>query len=426
MFQRCWNDALSSQNEKFYGKNRFRFWSLCQPNLSAIALEESVLTNQAKQDSSINDDHSKNSSFLQKSPVLSSLSYQEIYLKTNYELVKDSLIILTEFIQKIPMIRDSMFEIRADLQAISSQISSIVAYKKLHDLLYKFQLYCYYPIEETYRRIVDGELDIWNELNIYEGDIQKTIDDMYAAIDQRKLSDDEILWIKDFEKAKERFRVGIEESNRKEIEKFIWYANFQVLSNRPALINKCLTTRVGSLRLNTLQKKMVCLLREKLNSYYINSNPEKINAFESGVNALMRLEQELTNLSNEHNAWQDLDRELHMFEGCLRQDTSDIEVFWESLNEKMKLLCFERQNPDKQSGLAHNIIPEKRRKDLTKNSDALTQAIKSGKLEDIKKYFKQYRRVMSYCFDSIDETLKKQCENLNQISEPLDAVIGVL
>jgi hypothetical protein len=38
MFQRCWNDALSSQNEKFYGKNRFRFWSLCQPNLSAIAL----------------------------------------------------------------------------------------------------------------------------------------------------------------------------------------------------------------------------------------------------------------------------------------------------------------------------------------------------------------------------------------------------
>jgi DNA helicase HerA-like ATPase len=42
MFQRCWNDALSSQNEKFYGKNRFRFWSLCQPNLSAIALPDDL------------------------------------------------------------------------------------------------------------------------------------------------------------------------------------------------------------------------------------------------------------------------------------------------------------------------------------------------------------------------------------------------
>ena len=69
---------------------------------------------------------------------------------------------------------------------------------------------------------------------------------------------------------------------------------------------------------------------------------------------------------------------------------------------------------------------EKWATDLAGTSDKLDSALTRDDPAAITQQFRQYRRRASLRFYTVDETLKKQCDELRKLGEPMDLILGMI
>ncbi|UBF28523.1 hypothetical protein K9N68_11970 [Kovacikia minuta CCNUW1] len=313
---------------------------------------------------------------------------------------------LTELMQH-PEARSAVITFRVDFKAASEQINIIANYKGLHDLLHTLEFQCYSGIVQESRRFPEDEtaLDI---LTDHELTLQKLLREVQELAGRETIATNEVLWLKDLERAQAELRAAIDELDTRRLQKTIWLLN-RILAIQPSRINTNLNSVARSLRLPALVNAMNSIWERLAGS---NLNQEKIKQFQVSVLVLAELNKRLTALVIGHDYWQELDLELRRIEANLEKDLIELEMSWIDLKERTDVLF----NP---AGDQWTVF-------FQQDSHNLDAALSAQNPAKIKRYFRMYRRRASDRFYQVDVTLKRLCEELREVGEPLTAVLRMI
>ncbi len=317
---------------------------------------------------------------------------------------------LTELMDT-PEVRAAVVAFRTDFRAANARIEEMSVYKELHDLLHRLQFHCYNGIVQEAARFPNDEMAFDNLMD-YELTLQNIIGDLRNVIADSEFGMSETAWIEDLVKAQVYLRGALDAEDGNQLKKTIWLLN-RVLAVQPAQINTRLNTAARVLRLPNLVDALTRVRDSLVGLELAPAEMGKIQQFETGVTALAALNHSLAKRVEEHDQWQVVDLELRRIEAVMGQDMLELEMSWADLKTKTEQLLYG-------DSTAEWVIAFKA------DSDNLGRAITEQNPARVKRYFRRYRRRAGDRFYRVDMELKKLCEDLRQIGEPLTAVMRVI
>jgi hypothetical protein len=320
--------------------------------------------------------------------------------------IRHGLNALAELMQT-PEVRTAVVTFRAGFRAASEQIHRLAAYKQLHDLLHNLQFQCYGPLLAEVERAAGTELAT-DVLSGYEFTLQGILRDLKEVAGQTSLTATEKLWIQDVTKAHQALTGAVDDSDAALLKSAVRILK-RVVEQQPTRINERLNEAAQNLRLPDLVDAMKQVSEHVTR---LNLEAEKVEMFQAGVQALASLDERLTALVADHSQWQLLDLQLRRIESNLAQDLDELLTSWIDVKGLSESLCYGRT--DECIAL------------LCKQGTGLESAIAEGNSVQIKKVFKRYSRQASMCFYQVDVSLKRLCEDLRQVGDPLASVLRVI
>ena len=318
----------------------------------------------------------------------------------------DALIELME----APEVRAAVVAFQADFKAACEQIGMLGDYKDLHDRLHDLRLRCYSNIIAEAQGFPDDEAARERLADLYQLDVQRVIDGVQMVADRGVVVTRETPWIRDLVQAGELLGGAIEHAAPDQLKKAIWLLG-RVLSVQPALINSRLNAAARALRLPALVEAMT---RVRDHLARPDLDPDKVQQFEVGVDALASLNDSLTALVDEHDKWQVVDVELRRIEPALERDpdVAEVELSWPSLKDMAEPLYREKTDAKSMS--------------IKAEGDKLESAIAAQDPARMRQAFRRYRQQADERFYRVDATLKRLCDELRKVGEPLAAVLRTI
>ena len=310
-------------------------------------------------------------------------------------------------LMSVPEVRNTAIAFRADFQAVCEQVEVLGNYKDLHDLLHTLEFQCYRGIVQEAKRFPDDEsaLDILME---HELTLQHLVDEIRDVAKQETLASSEIPWLKDLAQAQEELHAAINQSDTQRLKTAIRLVN-RVLTIQPSRINTSLNNAASALRLPALVHAMI-YIQDQL--AHIELDQEKTSQFRNGIDSLVNLSHNLTFLVENHNDWQNVDSEIRRIEADLERDTSELEMSWSDLKAMTEPLY--------SSSIDTWAVS------IKKDSENLDSAIADKNPVKIKRYFRFYRRQAGERFYRVDVKLKRLCEDVRIVGEPLASVLRMM
>lgn len=313
---------------------------------------------------------------------------------------------LVELMQ-VPAVKDAVITFRVVFQAACAQIDVIANYKALHDLLHTLEFQCYGVIVQAAKRFPDDDLAL-EDLMEYELTLQDLLTELQQVAARETIATSEVRWLAELQKAQTELNSAIAKLDLGPLKRTIWLLN-RVLANQPDRINTKLTEAARSLRLPDLVQAMQ-FVAEHLAGTQLDA--QKLQQFEQGVMALAALNQRLGALVIGHDYWQSFDREMRRIESTLGQDLIELEMSWPYLQDQEGRLIDTEAD-------AWTIA-------FQKDSQNLDAALEAQNPVTIRRYFRLYRKRASQRFFQVDVTLKRLCEELREVGEPLALVLRMM
>lgn len=304
-------------------------------------------------------------------------------------------------------VREAVIAFRADFQAAARQIDILADYKDVHDQLHSLQFHCYNPIVIDMRRLPDDDL-AWESIANYEVTLQGILRDLEQVTRRNRLPASELLWVADVRLAQTDVAQAIEASDLKLLKKAIRPLN-RVLITQPTLINARLNAAARTLRLASLVQG-ISAVRDWLGK--AGYDAARISQIELGVAALTTLSASLASLVDEHDRWQIIDLELRRIDQFLDQDITELELSWPDVRERVAPLYLE-------SAEAWGAA-------LKNDADRVTSALEAADLARARQLFRRFRRRAGERFFRVDIELKRVCDELRKVGEPLASILRVL
>jgi hypothetical protein len=242
----------------------------------------------------------------------------------------------------------------------------------------------------------------------YEFCLEEIADDLKKFAERPDCELAELSWVEQVFLAQDLLRGAISNLDANLLKEALRRLR-RVLTTQPTRINARLSAAAESLRLSTLVKDME-LLSEGLAS--LESEPERLIRFKTGVEALASLERNMTAMVKEHNQWQRLDLDLRRIEAVMDLDTEELEASWPELKALSETL--------------HHDRTEQWATRFRESIDRLDCAIAARNPRLTRQRFREFCREASHRFYRVDRALKKQCEDLYKVGEPLAAVLEML
>lgn len=320
--------------------------------------------------------------------------------------VSSGLAALTDLMQA-PEVRSAVVAFRTDFEAACTQIDVLGDYKSLHDLLHRLQFHCYHPIVQESRRFPDDVMAVDNLMD-YELTLQGTVSDLQETGGRETLAAYDTSWIGELEQAGEELHQALEALDPKQLKRVIWRIN-RVLAIQPSQINTRLNGAARTLRLPAL---VAALTEVRDNVARLDLDADKVQQFESGVDALVDLDGRLSVLVADHDRWQVIDLELRRIEATMGHDTMELEMSWPPLKEMTEAL--------------YSGTEEQWASSMAADAKALDEALEQDNPARIKRHFWRYRRQAGERFFRVDVDLRDLCEELRGIGEPLTGVMDVI
>jgi hypothetical protein len=302
-------------------------------------------------------------------------------------------------------VRAAVVSFRTDFEAARQRMDVLADYKCLHDLLHTLQFHCYNPIVQDAQRFPNDEMAVDNLMD-YEMTLQQIVGDLQDAIERASFAATEVAWIQDLLRAREALSSALGESDAGQLKRAIWLLN-RVLAVQPSQINTRLNAAARALRLSALVEAMT-FLSDELEHTDLN----QVDRFEAGVDALVGLNHSLAALVEEHDCWQAVDMELRRIEVNIKHDLVELEMSWPDLQARTEAL--------------YGGSSEKWAASFREDSASLAQAIAAGNPARIMRYFRRFLRHAGARFYRVDVFLKKLCEDLRQVGQPLTEVMRMI
>ena len=303
-------------------------------------------------------------------------------------------------------VREAVGDFQSDFKGAASQIEVLGLYKDLHDLLHTLQFQCYKGIAQEAKRFPEDESsrEILADYELTLDTLVHRLEDVSARATAANV---ELGWIQDLRDANKELNAALEQAISKPLGRTIWLMD-RVLAVQPSQINTRLNTAARALRLSDLVEALT-LLRDKLTG--VGLDPAKLKAFSDGIDALVALQQNLTALVTEHDRWQAVDLDLRRIQVNLRSDLLELELSWDRVKSMTDPLCCSQ---------------EPWAADLRATSDALAKAIAAQDQTKERQTFQRLYAQAADRFYRVDTSLKRLCESLRMIAEPLNTLLRIL
>ncbi|HMO56557.1 MAG TPA: CHAT domain-containing protein [Roseiflexaceae bacterium] len=314
---------------------------------------------------------------------------------------------LGELMQTQPAIRDAVFSFRADFQASGAQLDLLATYKDIHDQLHSLQFHCYNQIVQESRRLPDDDL-AWENLVDHELTLQGVIEQCRAIADRSEDVNAEIAWVNDLEQARQDLHTAIESMDLRQLKRAVRLIN-RVLTIQPSQVNMRLNAAARALRLRPLAQGLE-VVRAGLPATALQL--ERVQQFEVGVVALSSLSSELADLVESHDRWQALDFELRRIESLVDQDIEELDLSWPDIKQMATNLCQHVAD-----GWAAALLGD---------AEKLEAALEAEEATRVKHFFRRFRRQAGDRFYRIDVDLKRMCDELRKVGEPLASVLRMM
>jgi hypothetical protein len=304
-------------------------------------------------------------------------------------------------------VRDAAVAFRTDFQAAGEQIEILGTYKDIHDQLHSLQIYCFnLLILETRRANID---DIaWDSLSNYEMTLQGIVAQLIEIAKHSSKLASELTWTSDVGQAQVEMASAIEGLDLTKLKKAARLIN-RVLMIQPAQINARLSAAARALRLPTIVQGL-SRIHENLPTLELDA--EKVAQFETAVLALDRLSTQLIGLVGDHDRHQAIDLELRQIETTIDMDLDEFELSWPDLKTQALPL--------------YDRIDEAWATAVAADAEKLDAALLAKDPTKIRHFFRRYRRQMGDRFYRVDIDLKRLCDDLRKVGEPLTAVLRVI
>jgi hypothetical protein len=320
--------------------------------------------------------------------------------------VRRGLFALSEMMQDAS-VRKAVVAFGADFQAAREHARELIECKYLHDRLHELEFRCYTPISMEAGRFPEHD-GVVETLSHYEFYLQEIADDLKEYVERPDCDMAEISWVKYVFQAQYSLRGATGNLDASLLKDALRQLR-RVLTTQPTRINARLIAAAKSLRLSALVEAME-FLSTTLAS--LELEPERLSQFQTGVEALASLERSMSAMVADHDEWQRLDLDLRRIEAVMDLDTEELEASWADLKSL--------------SGNLHRDRTEAWAIRFRESIDRLDEAIAAGNPKMIRQRFREYCREASERFYRVDSALKKQCEDLGKVGEPLAAVLEML
>ena len=317
------------------------------------------------------------------------------------------LVALHDMMQYSAEVRTAVISFETDFKTVHEQVDLLGDYKDLHDLLHRMQFHCYNGIAQAAPCFPTDEMALDN-LTDYSLTLDGILDELKQVARRPTIPKQELIWIEEIGFSKDDLRHALDAGDEKLLRKVIWRLN-RVLATQPARINALLNLAARTLRLPALLEALsrVC---DHIASLELDS--DKVLAFQSGLNALRKLDCTLSELVDCHDHWQALDVELRRIEATLDHDLLELEMSWLDIKPKAEAL--------------YSLCIDDWAMALQKEGNALDDALGNNNPAKIRRCFRSFQRRATDHFFRVDVDLKTMCSNLRQIGMPLASVLRMM
>ena len=317
---------------------------------------------------------------------------------------------------KTPEIRGAAAEFRGAFEGMCARIDPVVRYKRMHDLLHQLEFDCYDRIRNNTRRFADGDDDFaYQEMTSCLSALEAVTRGLHNSVSTPAFEGGNASWVSELSGACDNLRLAIDNRDLARLTSATDTVG-RILQRRPSQINSYLVEAARALRLNDLVTAM-----RRLHRTIVKLDAESVRAeeFHRGIVALGDLAAKLDGLIRIHTIWQEIDYELNPIETVLAHSIARGDFSWW---RNLKDLTANLDNVAPAAGGGCMSPPP----ELNEWQARLDGAIADGIPKKIKDSFWRFQRLAKTTFRSMDDALKRQCDELPQLFSPLATVEEVL
>jgi hypothetical protein len=329
-------------------------------------------------------------------------------IRTGYasEYARDGLQALVELMRQ-PEVHDTVVQYKVVFRDTRRQVEIVSNYKDLHDELHELQIQCYKRLIREMPGFPDDPLAVENLTDI-ELTLDSKIRNVREIIARADYLAAESAGVQSLEQGYAVLHDALERLDPELLKRAAQKLG-RVMALQPSRINAKLTSAAGNLHLSDLVAAMrtICARVTKL-----RADEKKVQQFADGVNGLEALHTALSALITEHDLWQQVDNRLHLVERELDDALDSLGDSWKEICEIAAPLYVRRLEPWAE---VFRSLDDKLREAMAQNNPSRT-----------KSNFRLCRGRASDRFYQVDVTLKRSCDNLRKIGEPLAAVLDIL
>ncbi|MEA2910493.1 MAG: hypothetical protein QOJ15_2574 [Bradyrhizobium sp.] len=304
--------------------------------------------------------------------------------------------------REFTLLKDSF---KSDFQRCFAQIKLLSGRKEIHDQLHDLELKFYVPVQDS---LPDASASIDRQLLDILRDhyftLSEILDNLRAIVTRYKeyLPDKEQTVLDDVAKARTMLDEGIRRADLVSMRGAVRKIE-RVVAFWPSQMNARLTENARELGLGTLAKKLQQLCENSAS--FKQQLGEKASQLEN-------LQQRISTLAAIHDDCQSFDNDLRALDSMLTQSLQDIEDLWPELHGKAATLCAENS--------------ETWAAPLGHWGGQMDQALKRQSVDDAKQCFIRFSSAARKRFYLADQDLKKNCELLQRVGDPIEALLRAI
>ena len=308
-------------------------------------------------------------------------------------------------LMRLPETREAVISFQTDFEAASGQIDLMNDFKLIHDLFQELENR-YFLIENDRKRLPDDDL-AWDSLALNEPELHTKIDDVIGIARQSSFAQEADRWVFQLEKVKVDMQTAVEDFELTTLNKATRLL-YRVLNRQPSRINAQLIATANALRLDNLEQA-ITVICDNINESEFRSEFELVTQIKEGAGALTGIEDNLDQLTTEHDAWQDIDDELRRVEATLDSGIEELEDAWYDLEPMARKLI--DGHTDKWATSINEV------------TNNLGEAIEVVNIVKARRLFRRFRSQTGRRFRQVDLELLSLCHNLQKVGESLDLLL---
>jgi Trypsin-like peptidase domain len=320
-----------------------------------------------------------------------------------------------------PQVREAVKLYGSIFGKSSSQISTLHAYKKVHDLLYNVEFVCFNSIAIDARDFPDQE-SAREKMSIHLSQLRKHVSDADDIVSEDVERRERIIKVRDqLKEARDALQDAELHQDVAHCHRALKFLRILLASRAQSNFNLFLNEAAKVLNMQGLVEAMQSVQKVISKANVPEGTAEE---FQLGVDDLAELGGDLQARTKEHDDWQQLDDVLRVINRNSPDLLSDMEVYLPLLMSELGSVC------DLTPAAAGSAVAARSGSNWTTNivqeTTSLQEALNSRDLTRTRRHFGSLHQHAAERFDRVDKKLLKVCGKISKVKDPLRTLVEKL